>query len=207
MIRPVLRGVHPLSLGAFCGLIACSGSKSPDLGPAGGPIDGGMMAGHCLTDNDGGPKVTTVNPAACHPDAGTKPDAAPVDAGAAMMNEFGATMDGQEGDDDDCKYHLRWTSTPVHQNVDITFTVLATYKVDGRALTGASPYVEAFLSDTHPVPNSNTNTTESPPGTYEIGPVRFDAPGDWTVRFHFAALCADSEESAHGHAAFFVRVP
>jgi hypothetical protein len=197
-----------IGMGAIWLLAACSSSTSPDLGPAGGPIDGGTIASHCLTDNDGGAKLTTVNAAACHPDAGAQPDAAAADAGANMsMGDFGPTMDGQEGDDDDCKYHVQWTSTPVHASVDVFFTVVATYKVDSMPLKGASPYIEAYLSDSHPPPNSNPQTTESPPGSYKIGPIRFDAPGDWTVRFHFAANCADSEESAHGHAAFYVRVP
>ena len=50
-------------------------------------------------------------------------------------------------------------------------------------------------------------TTETSPGNYTIGPVKFDAAGNWNVRFHFHDECTDSEESPHGHVAFFVKVP
>jgi hypothetical protein len=49
---------------------------------------------------------------------------------------------------------------------------------------------------------------EGPPGTYVTSPVTFDAPGEWTIRFHFFEQCADVlPSSPHGHAAFFVNVP
>ena len=44
-------------------------------------------------------------------------------------------------------------------------------------VTGAMTAPEVFLSDTHPAPNSGASTTESPPGTYVIGPVKFDEAG------------------------------
>lgn len=121
--------------------------------------------------------------------------------------DFGETMYNQEGDDDDCKYHIKFAVTPVARNQDVTFTVTATYKVGGAALTGAMPYAEVFLTPTHAAPNSNPVTSEPTPGTYRIGPIRFDSPGDWTVRFHFVDMCTDSEESPHGHGAFYIRVP
>jgi hypothetical protein len=63
------------------------------------------------------------------------------------------------------------------------------------------------LGDTHSA-QSTGSTTEGPPGTYTIGPVLFDEPGKWTVRFHIHEECTDlSNESQHGHAAFFVDVP
>ena len=40
------------------------------------------------------------------------------------------------------------------------------------------------------------------------GPVQFDAPGQWTVRFHLHDNCSDEPaDSPHGHAAFFIGVP
>jgi hypothetical protein len=42
---------------------------------------------------------------------------------------------------------------------------------------------------------------------YEGGPLRFDQPGRWVVRFHFYESCNDSEVSPHSHVAFFVDVP
>jgi hypothetical protein len=40
------------------------------------------------------------------------------------------------------------------------------------------------------------------------GPVIFDAPGDWTLRFHLHEECDDTlDDSPHGHAAFHITVP
>jgi hypothetical protein len=144
---------------------------------------------------------------ACHPvvpDAGAdEADAAPDDE----ENEFGETQYGTQGDEDECKYAVSWSSTPVCQNTDVTFTVTATKKVGDDGATGAQPYIEAFLDETHPAPNSDATFTDKGDGTYDIGPIRFDAPGRWTVRFHFFGDCEDGEESPHGHVAFFVDVP
>ena len=52
------------------------------------------------------------------------------------------------------------------------------------------------------------STEETSPGTYKIGPIVFDRPGGWVVRFHFFGSCDDYlDTSPHGHAAFFVTVP
>ena len=57
-------------------------------------------------------------------------------------------------------------------------------------------------------PRRRPQATESAGGKYSVGPIKFDAPGDWTVRFHFYENCNDApEDSPHGHAAFFVHVP
>jgi len=145
--------------------------------------------------------------ASCHPDGGIVMDASvPMDdAGAGT---FGDTMNNAEGDDDDCKYHVKWTSTPVCEGTGgVTFTVTATKKADGSWLTGAGPDAEVFLNDTHPSPSAG-KSTETGPGVYTMGPIQFDAPGKWTVRFHFYGECDDGPaDSPHGHAAFFVNVP
>jgi hypothetical protein len=76
--------------------------------------------------------------------------------------------------------------------------------------TGADVTPEVFLTEIHPAPNSNVTTKEVPAGsgTYQVGPIVFDAPGLWTVRFHFYEECSDEpEDSPHGHIAFFVDVP
>lgn len=146
--------------------------------------------------------------AACHPDAGATGggDAGADDAGAA--SDYGPTRYGTEADDDDCKYHVSYSVTPVYENYDATFTVTATYTNDGKPLTGAHPYAEVFLNDKHPAPPTSQNQNETQPGVYKIGPIRFDAAGTWTVRFHFYQDCVDLlEESPHGHVAFFVDVP
>jgi hypothetical protein len=130
---------------------------------------------------------------------------------------YGATMYGAAGDDDDCKYHLTWTASPIAENRNVTFTVSATYLTQGQpnppacsgcAVPGAAALAEVYLNDTHPAPNTPQRTTEGPAGTYVIGPVQFDAPGTWTVRFHLFPNCSDhAADSPHGAAAFFVAVP
>ena len=180
-----------------CALVACDSGGGTCADP-GGPI-AASPDNHCIGD-DGGAIVQTTDPAACHPDAGP-------DGGATT--DYGATLDNAEGDDDDCKYHVKWTSTPVCENNGAVFTVVATYKTDGSPLTGAGMEAEVFLSLTHASPTTPyVESTEGPPGTYVTQPVNFDVPGDWTVRFHFHEECLDlTDDSPHGHAAFFVHVP
>jgi hypothetical protein len=129
---------------------------------------------------------------------------------------YGTTMYGTEGDDDDCKYHVSYTASPICENKGTYFVVTANYLTGaGGPLTGASTFAEVCLSDTHPgpgidgrPPTGQQQVVEGPPGTYTIGPVQFDAPGDWTVRFHFNEFCCDvADDSPHGHAAFHVTVP
>jgi hypothetical protein len=124
-------------------------------------------------------------------------------------------MYNSTGDDDDCKYHVTWSSSPITENSDVTFTVTVTTKTDGNPAgsgTGvgadANVLVEAFLSDTHPAPDTKQTSNETSPGTYSVGPIRFNAPGQWTVRFHFYENCSDvAADTPHGHAAFYVQVP
>ena len=193
---------------AIAATSACSSKDSTPTtpGPSGGPVSGTKDA-HC------GAKTQVVNAASCAPpptgDAGT--DGSPSDTGTADAAGEGypPTMFNDEGDDDDCKYHVKWSSASIHANEDDSFTVAITTKSDGKAATGAPIRVEAFLTDTHPAPNTAQLSKEtSTPGTYTVGPIRFDASGKWTVRFHFHEECVDSlEDSPHGHAAFFVNVP
>ena len=160
-------------------------------------MDGGADV-HCRLP-DGGSRVQPTDPAACHPDGGTN------DGGTV---DYGATLYNAEGDDDDCKYHLKFTSGTVREKENATFDVVATRKSDGAPATGAKIDAEVFLSPTHPAPNSNPTTSESPAGTYKVGPIRFDAPGRWTIRFHLYEDCADlQDESPHRHAAFYLDVP
>ena len=140
-------------------------------------------------------------------------DAAAPDDGGAATSDFGATLNGSAGDDDDCKYGVSWTSSPIFENTDVTFTVSVKELASTPALaplTGGDVTLEVFLTDTHPADTSRVTSVESPAGsgTYKVGPMRFDAPGKWTVRFHFNELCDDTaDDSPHGHAAFFVEVP
>jgi hypothetical protein len=186
---------------------ACS-SKASDTGSSGGvggTSTAAAVAGAADTHCAGMP-VVVVDPAVCLVPAAE--DAGTADAGvAAPMAESAATLYTSEGDDDDCKYHVKWQSTTVALNTDVTFSLSATTRSDDKPLTAAKPYAEIYLSDTHGAPNTPVATTEVSPGNYTIGPVRFDARGTWTVRFHFRSECDDSATSPHGHVAFFVNVP
>jgi hypothetical protein len=174
-------------------LAACSSGND---GPTGGPVVGAADT-HCSLP-DGGTIVQPTSQASCNIPA-------PADAGPT---QYGDTMFNSEGDDDDCKYHVKWSSTAIRENSDVTITSIATNKATGQPATGANMDLEIFLNPTHPAPNSGAKTTEGPPGTYQTGPVRFDAKGQWTVRFHLFETCTDvAPDSPHGHAAFYVNVP
>jgi hypothetical protein len=177
-------------------MLACNGSGPSCPNPGGAKQ--GAPDDHC-TDDAGAPIVTTISQSSCNvppPDGGAKPA------------DYGPTLNGSVGDEDDCKYHLAWTSTPVCQGDGVTFTVVVTNKADGTPLTGADMGTEVFLSVLHPGPTPFVKATEGPPGTYVTTPAKFDQSGDWTVRFHFFESCTDTRgDSPHGHAAFFIHVP
>jgi hypothetical protein len=208
---------------ALAGLLsgaACSSSGTGTTGTGGGggsagtggPVDGPADT-HC------GTKSQVVNGAACQPATGAggggtgTSTGTSTGAGGAMgaggaASEYGTTLPNAEGDDDDCKYHVKWTATSISKDADVTFTAVVTTKADGKPVAAGELDIEAFLTDTHPAPNSGTKITESPTGTYKLGPVKFDAAGKWTVRFHIHEECVDlTEDSPHGHVAFFVNVP
>jgi hypothetical protein len=146
-------------------------------------------------------------------------------AGMAGMGgcAFGATMFGQHGDDDDCKYVVSWTSDPICVGLEgVEFTVSVWSLVDGTPITGIPNglVAEAFIP-TNPDASCDVGTHGSPgsasspyltevaagTGVYK-GPVVFDIPGQWTVRFHIHEECYDVlPTSPHGHAAFRVTVP
>jgi hypothetical protein len=195
---------------AIAGAAACAammlgggcGSSSGPGGPVGGPVTGALDT-HC-SDGDGG--VTAQVIGMCQTPGGATDAAAP-DDGGAPVSDYGETMYNAEGNDDDCKYHVVWTSTPVRENTGVTFTVTLTKLADMTPATGAGVRAEVYLNDTHPAAPPK-QATEAAGGKYTLGPVKFDVPGDWTVRFHFFEDCDDApEDSPHGHAAFFVRVP
>jgi hypothetical protein len=186
-----------------------------------GVSDAGAATDADTTDT--GSTATATGDAGTGGDAATG-DATSGDAGAASVStlcgengpDYGATMYGTEGDDDDCKYHTSYTATPICENDGVYFVVTANYLTRGGApLTGACAYAELCLNSMHLVPSVNSRpplgnqqVVEGPPGTYTIGPVLFDVPGMWTVRFHFNEICCDvADDSPHGHAAYFVDVP
>ena len=123
------------------------------------------------------------------------------------VSEFGETLYGSEGDDDDCKYHVKFTASCVEKNKDVTFTATLTNKADKSPVKKATPDLEAFLSETHTAPNTKQVVKEATGGVYTVGPVQFDRSGKWTVRFHFRDECSDLPDSPHGHVAFYIDVP
>jgi hypothetical protein len=177
----------------FAGVLAVVGC-SDNAGPTGGPVSGATDH-HCVAP-DGGVIAQVTDLSTCHLSA---------DAGQTV---YGATQYNSEGDDDDCKYHVKFTNTAIHRNQNVTFTVTANTLADGQPATGADVLGEVFLSDTHPAPNSGQATTEKAGGVYDVGPILFDAQGRWTVRFHLHEDCQDAtDDSPHGHIAFYIDVP
>ncbi len=198
-----MRSLTAVSCLFFAVMTAACGNSSDEATPgkAGGAVTGPDDT-HC-TDDAGQPIVQETSQAACD----LPPDAGPADDGGTE-NDYGDTRYNQAAFDDDCKYHAAWTSTPIRENSNVTFTVEATKTVDGSSLTGAHPRLEVYLDDTHPAPNTPQQPNEIAPGKYTVGPIKFDAPGRWTARFHFYENCVDlTEDSPHGHVAFFIDVP
>lgn len=185
---------------------ACQSSKSSG-GPVLGPVDN-----HCFLNPDGGAPggmmaAQQTEASACNGGMVAGADAGP------HASTYGPTMYNAGGNDDDCKYLLNWATPGVAENDPVTFTVAAVTAIDGKPATGAALYAEVFLANadptkTHLSPTLQPQVTEVQPGVYTLGPVLFDLPGQWTVRFHFHATCLDLlPTSPHGHAAFYVQVP
>jgi len=182
--------------------VACS-SDTGQTGPTGGPVTGALDT-HCK-DADGGVIATVVG--ACMTGSEPADAAAPDPDAGAPTSDYGETLFNAEGDDDDCKYHVQWTATAIRAKTNVSFDLTLTKLADMTPATGAGVRAEVFLTDTHPAAPPPA-ATESSGGKYTVGPIKFDAAGDWTVRFHFYENCNDApEDSPHGHAAFFVHVP
>jgi hypothetical protein len=186
--------------------LACSSSPGPggqggsaggEGGAAGGSPVGGPVPGEVDTHCAAPQPIIIVNPASCN--------APPPDGGVA---EEPAVLFNSSGADDDCKYNLAFTTTPIRLNQNATFKVTATALADGAPVTGADIGIEGELGTLHVLPNNGTTTSEPPgSGVYTIGPVKFDASGRWTIRFHLFERCNDLPDSPHGHASFFLDVP
>ena len=180
---------------------AGTGAAGGDSGTCtGGPSKGTNDATHCKEADGGAIKqeIGTCRPESA--DAGP----APADAGAG---DYGDTLYGLEGLDDDCKYSVKYTVTPICQGEGTTFVITVTKTSDGKPATGAAPYIEATLDGLPASVADKQKPTEKAGGVYEVGPVVFDKPGKWIARFHFYETCADAEDSPHGHVAFFMDVP
>lgn len=224
---------------AFFGLVAmtavaaCSSPSPPPKTPPGltcsapGEATPGPADTHCA-----GQPPQAVSVASCLVDADAGVAASGDDACDYGPTMFGATSvsDGglvvTQGDDDDCKYHVAWTSTPIcDSSLPVAFTVTVTSLVTGLPVTDI-PATEGILPEAF-IPTTldaacDTMTTHASPtafgdahlyettptsGVY-FGQIIFDQPGEWTLRFHIHEECFDSlPDSPHGHAAFHVTVP
>jgi hypothetical protein len=190
-------------------VIACSSSSSSPSNPlANLQFDNsaavpGVDDTHCLGDG-GGTTHQAINASSCHsqnPSGG----ASSLDAGGA--GAYGPTHYNTQGYDDDCKYSVRWQSTSTLVRKDVYFQVQVNALTDNTALTGDKPKITAQLTDVHAALPTTQSATETTPGTYVIGPMQFDAPGNWTVRFNFHPECDNgTPDSPRGFAAFYVAV-
>jgi hypothetical protein len=188
-------------LGALLAAAGCSSSSdAPQViacavtgGPAAGEADG-----HCTVG--GVSRAQPTSEASC--------SAADPDGHAHGRFPTSVPLFGAEGDDEDCKYHLAWSSTPICQNTSVHFTVSVTRKADGTPMTGDQPYVDATLDNFHIAPNLVPSASETTPGTYRIGPILFDLPGRWAALFHLRPTCSAAlPDSPHARVAFYVDVP
>ena len=106
-------------LGFSCSLalVAMSACSEHDHGATTATATLSVVAGaqdaHCAGSS------VRVDPAACK--AAADP-AAP----ASSTSDYGATLFSSEGDDDDCKYHLKWSSPQVTANTSPVSKTLAT---------------------------------------------------------------------------------
>jgi len=194
------RRVHFSTLTALLlGFTALNACGSSNEGPAGGAVSG-LADAHCA-----GVTPIVVNAASCHP-AVVPTDPPPAEDDAPVLYNA-------EGDDDDCKYHVKFTSTSVRLNEAATFDVTATLLASpGTPATGANITIESYLSDNlfHVLSSLPPNAAESPAGSghYKVTPVKFDASGRWVLRFHLHEDCSDlTDDSPHGHVAFYIDVP
>ena len=207
----------------------CSGTAAaPDGGSGGGTgadspsgVVIGPLDSHC-TSSDGGltaqpiglcqvddPSTVPANAASCNVTFARDGGAGAVASdGGVSPSEYGPTMYGSAADDDDCKYFVSWTATPIKENADTYFTVTVLRLADMAPASCAGVRPDVSLSISHGAPAPRNPSTEIAPGVYKVGPIKFDAPGIWTVRFHFFEECSDApKDSPHGHAAFYVKVP
>jgi hypothetical protein len=180
---------------------------NPTACPASGGFTPACGAGHC-TDSSGKPIVQATTYDTCHPDRlPTMGVGHPVNA---MKGKFLPTLHGNEGDDDQCKYHVKVAVDNTAENQDVNFTLNATNLGDGSPVkdNDPTPAVDVFLTAMHLAPKTDVKSMMTSPGTFKVGPVRFDQCGEWTARFHFFNHCGnDFTDSPYASIAFYVNVP
>jgi hypothetical protein len=193
------------STGGKGGSGGSAGGGAGDTGATctGGPSTGTNDPAHCK-EADGGAITQAIG--VCVPE-GADAGQAPAEPDGGAVSDYGETLYGTEADDDDCKYHAKYTVAPICESEGVTFVITLTKTTDGKPVTGAAPYVEATLNGLPAKKPLAQTITEKAGGIYEVGPVLFDKPGKWTTRFHFFETCSDSEDSPHGHVAFYMDIP
>ena len=132
--------------------------ESHDAAPGGavvGPIDT-----HC------GTTAQATSPASCQPgDAGVGDAASDAASDGPQKHEEpgphppedAGVLFNQSGSDEECKYDFTWTSTPVAQNENVTFSLTVKSRADKQPALGADPQPEVFLDSTHPAPSSGAD--------------------------------------------------
>jgi hypothetical protein len=182
-------------------VIGCGNNGSG--GDMGGQCGGGPVAGaadmHCASD--GGLALITAMQSQCN--APPQPSSGP---------EFGDTMYGSMGYDDDCKYAVSFTIDPICAKSTVSITVTAKDALTMKPITGASTSpnmmrLEVFQSDVLSASVAGVTVAETSPGVYKFSNVVFPTSGRWQIRFHFFENCVDLPDSPHGHAAFYIDVP
>ena len=213
-----------LSLVFLATLTACGTSSTSSTAVQHTFTTAGVVTATTPDDTCKGKEVPVVDAAVCKADSDASSgmdgmamggDATTTDGGTdTATGEYGPTKNGGEGDDDDCKYHVKWAATGAAVNDDVYFQVDLTTKADGKRVSDLvvsdTPVTAEVYVDNgdplknHAAPNSGQKSVESDtPGRFIVGPVHFDQAGRWTVRFHFYGTCDDGETSPHGHVAFF----
>jgi hypothetical protein len=144
----------------------------------------------------------------CTPDGG-----APVDAGETS---YGPPLFNGKGDDPACKYNLELEALSWQRDADVEMSVavgdLSTIGFsdwpDGDWVVGADAIARISHDGINFSPTPGLPSTEVSPGIYRFAPVRFTAPGRWTVRVDLFPSCTDAlADSPATHAAFYVDMP
>src|SRR5882724_3213558 len=166
--------VGALVAGVVTVLAACT-STSPSHATS--CSDGGAAAQGAADTHCAGTKQPT-DLASCHPDVAAGDDGGGGDDAGDIGNcgdpAYGATMYGNHGGDDDCKYDVTWSAPPICEGQPITFTVTVKAMTDLSAVTGANVRPDVVLNCNHPIPvmpAAVDPSPEDPAGTYKVGPV------------------------------------
>jgi hypothetical protein len=228
-----LGALAPITVLALSALVGCSSSGSDQgVAPA---IANGVVVGASDTHCAGRPlgvsdpticMVVGANPGAGDTSAGgASAGGASGTAGSADCNMshdsgYGDNLYNSSGDDDDCKYHVTWSATPIQKNQPFTLTITATNKTTGApletiaaqdpgkpALSRIEPFMPCEPSHLAPTSDYEAPVTQIGPGKFTVGPVVFDESGRWVIRYHFYEECFNNVTTPHAHIAFFVEVP